>query len=69
VHDLSGANLSGADLSELIRTGGQSLSQEQLDQAWGNDRTKLPGRLTIPKRRTRETRSLRGAEQPKEIWS
>ena len=40
--NLTGANLSEADLSEAL-----NLSQGQLDQACGDDETKLPGELTI----------------------
>ncbi len=42
--DLAGADLGGANLE-----GGEDLTQEQLDAAFGDDNTKLPASLTVPK--------------------
>ena len=44
--DLSGADLSGANLSAALRGG--SLTQEQIEQATGNEQTKLPEHLKPP---------------------
>jgi Pentapeptide repeats (8 copies) len=44
--DLSGADLSGADLSAALRGG--PLTQEQIEQAIGNEQTKLPEHLKPP---------------------
>ena len=46
--DLSGANLSGADLSELDLRNDTGLTQEQIDEAIGNERTYLPDDLQRP---------------------
>lgn len=42
--NLSGTNLSGADLS-----GATGLTQAQLNRACGDEATRLPGRLSIPR--------------------
>jgi uncharacterized protein YjbI with pentapeptide repeats len=44
--NLSGANLSGANLSAALRGG--PLTQEQIEQATGNEQTKLPEHLKPP---------------------
>src|SRR5215213_4146939 len=46
--DLSGANLSGADLSEVDLRNDTGLTQEQIDEAIGNERTYLPDDLQRP---------------------
>jgi len=46
--DLSGANLSGTDLSELDLRNDTGLTQEQIDEAIGNERTYLPDDLQRP---------------------
>jgi hypothetical protein len=64
---LQGANLEGADLSAA-----EGLSQKQLNQAWGDEHTKLPKGLSIRKQpRTRESvplshRRRRLAAEPEE---
>ena len=45
--DLSEADLTDADLSEADLGGANNLSQGQLEQACGDDETKLPEGLTI----------------------
>jgi hypothetical protein len=45
---LSGANLSGADLSGADLSGAQHLTQEQLEQAEGDENTQLPPPLKRP---------------------
>jgi uncharacterized protein YjbI with pentapeptide repeats len=46
--DLSGADLSGADLSDVDLRNDKGLTQEQIDEAEGNERTQLPGDLQRP---------------------
>jgi uncharacterized protein YjbI with pentapeptide repeats len=46
--DLSGANLSGADLSDVDLRNDTGLTQEQIDEAIGNERTLLPDDLQRP---------------------
>jgi uncharacterized protein YjbI with pentapeptide repeats len=51
--DLSGANLSGAavglaDLSGAILSGAEDLTQEQLEEANGDESTRLPSELKPP---------------------
>src|SRR5215203_5445094 len=46
--DLSGANLSGTDLSEVDLRYDTGLTQEQIDEAIGNERTYLPDDLQRP---------------------
>src|ERR687890_1441621 len=46
--DLSGANLSDADLSDLDLRNDTGLTQEQIDEAIGNERTQLPDDLQRP---------------------
>jgi hypothetical protein len=57
--DLSQTNLSGANLSEANLTGaglsGANLIQEQLDQAEGDENTKLPSFLKPPEHWSRKT--------------
>jgi uncharacterized protein YjbI with pentapeptide repeats len=45
---LSGANLSGANLSGADLSGAQHLTQEQLEQAEGDENTQLPPPLKLP---------------------
>ncbi len=45
--NLSGANLAGADLSGAYFENASNLTQEALDNACGNEKTKLPKGLTI----------------------
>jgi len=45
--DLTAANLSGASLAEANLRVAVNLTQEQLDKACGNEKTKLPVRLTL----------------------
>jgi len=47
--DLSGADLSGADLSGANLSRAENLTQEQLEQASGDEYTKLPEGLERPK--------------------
>jgi len=46
--DLSGADLSGADLSDVDLRNDTGLTQEQIDEAIGNQRTLLPDDLQRP---------------------
>jgi uncharacterized protein YjbI with pentapeptide repeats len=46
--DLSGADLSGADLSDVDLRNDTGLTQEQIDEAIGNERTLLPDDLQRP---------------------
>jgi uncharacterized protein YjbI with pentapeptide repeats len=46
--DLSGADLSGADLSDVDLRNDKGLTQEQIDEAVGNERTQLPDDLERP---------------------
>ena len=46
--DLSGANLSDADLGDLDLRNDTGLTQEQIDEAIGNERTQLPDDLQRP---------------------
>ena len=48
--DLQGADLRGAGLREPLRIGGESygITQEQLEQATGDETTKLPDHLKRP---------------------
>src|SRR5215204_4053020 len=46
--DLSGANLSGTDLSEVDLRNDWGLTQEQIDEAEGDERTRLPDDLQRP---------------------
>ena len=46
--DLSGTNLSGADLSDLDLRSDTGLTQEQIDEAKGDERTQLPDGLQRP---------------------
>jgi uncharacterized protein YjbI with pentapeptide repeats len=46
--DLSGADLSGADLSDVDLRNDTGLTQEQIDEAIGNERTQLPDDLQRP---------------------
>lgn len=46
--NLAGANLAGANLSGAYLRVALRLTQEQLDEACGNENTGLPGDLTIP---------------------
>jgi uncharacterized protein YjbI with pentapeptide repeats len=59
VANLTGADLSGANLSEANLTGaglsGANLIQEQLDQAEGDENTKLPSFLKPPEHWSRKT--------------
>jgi uncharacterized protein YjbI with pentapeptide repeats len=50
--DLSDADLSDADLSGADLSAARGLTQKQLDEAWGDERTKLPEGLTIRSRPT-----------------
>lgn len=45
--NLSGAHLSGADLSGANLSSSRNLRQNQLDEACGNDKTRLPEGLTV----------------------
>jgi uncharacterized protein YjbI with pentapeptide repeats len=45
---LSGAILSGADLSGAILSGAEDLTQEQLEEANGDESTRLPSELKPP---------------------
>ncbi len=46
--NLNKANLSNADLSDADLSGAKNLTQEQIDKAVGDDRTKLPDHLQHP---------------------
>ena len=46
--NLTGADLSDANLSEADLTGATGLTQEQINQAYGDKHTKLPGGLKWP---------------------
>jgi Pentapeptide repeats (8 copies) len=46
--DLTGANLSGADLGHVDLRDGMGLTQEQIDEAKGDERTLLPDNLQRP---------------------
>ncbi len=45
---LRGANLSRADLSGAILSGAEDLTQEQLEEANGDESTRLPSELKRP---------------------
>jgi hypothetical protein len=47
--NLFGAKLSGANLSRATLSGAHFLTQEQLNAACGNEETKLPPGLTVPR--------------------
>ena len=44
---LTGARLAGADLSGAVLEGAEGLTQRQLDQACGDEETKLPPGLIV----------------------
>ena len=46
--NLSGADLRGADLSGAILSGAEDLTQEQLEEANGDESTRLPSELKLP---------------------
>jgi len=45
--NLNGANLRGAELKHTNLEGAESLTQEQLDEACGDEKTKLPPGLSV----------------------
>ncbi|MGE5569910.1 MAG: pentapeptide repeat-containing protein [Rhodospirillales bacterium] len=59
--DLSGASLAGADLSDADLSGGLSLTQAQINEAHGNDGTRLPEGLRRPERWTKRPSGTAGS--------
>jgi len=46
--DLSGANLSGAILEGANLSGAEHLTQQELEEAFGDEHTQLPAGLKLP---------------------
>ena len=56
--DLNGTNLAGANLSDADLSGGLYLTQAQINEAHGNDGTRLPEGLKRPERWMKQTAGI-----------